>query len=145
MSLLEVIVPSGVTERLPFGARDVPIDEFLDDAFRSTPSDFRLGFRVSLWVVMLSPLVMLRRFCLASSLSPEERLRLLDRFGESNIYLVRELPMMFKLVLGFAYCQMPAVQRALGIAPLRRERPLIQTLAKPPEASPMAADVGGPV
>ena len=139
MSLLEVIVPPGTNDRLPLGARDVPVEEFLDDAFRATPFDFRFGFRMCLWVVMLSPLVLLRRFKLAASLTRDERLALLERFAASDIYLVREMPVMFKVVLGFAYCRMPEVQRALGVEPLPAKRGLIQDLKKPSVAREIAS------
>jgi hypothetical protein len=134
MSLLEVIVPSGTNDRLPLGARDVPVEQFLDDAYTATPLDFKLGFRVCLWVVMFSPLFLLRRFKLAAGLTREERLALLERFAASDIYLVREMPVMFKVVLGFAYCRVPAVQRALGVKPLRAKRELITDLTSPQPA-----------
>ncbi len=131
MSLLEVIVPSGTNERLPLGASDVPVKPFLDDAFKATPLDFRIGFRMCLWVVMLSPLFVPRRFKLAVHLTREERLALLGRFAASNVYLLREMPVMFKVVLGFAYCRVPEVQRALGIEPLHAKRDFITDLRKP--------------
>ncbi len=134
MSLLEVIVPSGTNERLPLGARDVPVEPFLDDAFKATPLDFRIGFRMCLWVVMLSPLFVLRRFKLAANLTRKERLSLLERFAASDVYLLREMPVMFKVVLGFAYCRVPEVQQALGIEPLRARRDVITDLKKPTPA-----------
>lgn len=134
MSLLEVIVPSGTTDRLPLGARDVPVKLFLDDAFKATPRDFTVGFRLCLWVVMLSPFFVLRRFKLAANLKRDERLELLERFAASDVYLLREMPVMFKVVLGFAYCRVPEVQRALGIEPLRAKRKLVTDLTKPAPA-----------
>ena len=139
--VFETIVPSGTSERTPLGVRDAPMDRFLDDLFRSAPLHFCLGLKACLWFVMLAPLFMLGRFRTFAGLRPADRLRLLERLGESDTYLVREMPLLLKTVACLGFCGLPEVQSRLGITPVdatppewaRRGLPLLGDSREPRE------------
>lgn len=116
--VFDTIVPAGTSERTPLGARDVPMDRFLDDLFRSAPLHFCLGLKLCLWVVMFAPLFVLGRFRTFVGLGDSDRLRLLERLGESDTYLLREMPLLFKTVACLGFCGLAEVQLPLGITPV---------------------------
>lgn len=105
------------------GAAEAPLERYLDDLVRHAPLEFLLGLRACVWVVLLSPPLLLGRWCSYLGLSRRERSRLHERLGESSIYLLREMPTMFKMVGCLGYCGLPQVQRRLGIPATRPEPP----------------------
>ena len=104
--VLEDVVP---------GASEVPLERYLDDLTRHAPLEFVLGLRASLWIVVLCPLFVIGRFRSYFGLAHDERLELLERLGKSNVYLLRELPTLFRMVGCLGYCGLPDVQRRFGI------------------------------
>lgn len=123
-TLFETILPSEADERLALGARDVPMDAFLDDLTLHAPTHFNAGLRGSIWLlVWILPLVVLRRFATFPGLEPAERLALLERLAASDVYLLRELPTLFKTIACLGFCGMPEVQQSVGIAPTDDDPP----------------------
>jgi len=118
LDVFDTVVPAGVTERAPLGAKDVPLARFLDDLFASAPAHFCLGLKACVWFVTFAPLFVLGRFTTFSALSMEERMKLLARLGESDTYVIREMPLLFKTVACLGYCGIPEVQARIGIAPV---------------------------
>jgi hypothetical protein len=76
------------------GAMDVP--GFLEDVMRTRPFRAALGLRVAIWMVALSPLVVLRRAATIAGLAPPEREPVLDALLASRVYVVRMLAMLLK-------------------------------------------------
>lgn len=116
--VFETIVPSGTSQRTPLGARDAPMDRFLEDLFRSAPLHFCLGLKACLYFVMVAPLFVLGRFSTFLGLTEGERLKLLEKLGESDTYVIREMPLLFKTVACLGFCGLPEVQSRLGISPV---------------------------
>jgi hypothetical protein len=85
---------------------------------RTAPFDFVLGLRLCTWLLMFAPLFVLRRLRTFESLSAAERAELLERFTRSDVYLIRELPMLFKTAACLGVCGLPEVQRRIGIYPV---------------------------
>ena len=56
----------------------------------------RVGLRLALWLVALSPLFMLGRLCTFASLAPGERTALLARLLEHNSFALRESTFLLK-------------------------------------------------
>src|SRR4051812_48368100 len=108
--VFDTILPSGVSDRLPLGARDVPLDRFVDDLFASAPTRMLAGFRLALWVAWLAPLFVLRRARLFGGLSRGERLAVLERLRRSDVYAIRELPNLLKTAACLGWAGMPEVQ-----------------------------------
>ena len=123
LAIFETVVPSGANERLPVGARDAPMDRFVDDLLAHAPAHFSLGLRACIWVLSLSPLFVLGRFGTFASLEPVERIALLKRFSESPNYVIREMPLLFKTVACLGFCGLPDVQSRLGIHPVDATAP----------------------
>ena len=89
---------------------------FIDGIRARCGKDFMLGVRAAAWVVTLfGPLLIgrLRRF---GSLLPNERADVLEGLAHHRLYLVRELPMLLKMVASLGYVGVPEVQRAIGLA-----------------------------
>jgi hypothetical protein len=122
-ALFETILPDGVVEGLP-GAERLPLDRFLDDFAQAAPPRMMLGARLALWfVVLLAPLLVLRRPRTFLGLTLEDRLSVLRGLRASRFYTVRELPVLLKSVACLGYCGSPIVQRRIGIAVSDAEAP----------------------
>lgn len=117
LSVFDAIMPAHASPTLPLGAKDLPLDRFVDDLTRISPMQFRLGLRATIWLIALSPWFVLRRATTVSGLSQAERVVLLDRLAVNDIYLVRELPMMLKMLVGLGYCGLPQIQETFEASP----------------------------
>jgi hypothetical protein len=117
LAIISTILPSAVGERLPWGAADAPLGAFLDDLLDSAPLKFVAGVRACVWMVVLSPPILLRRFTTFFSLNDADRLLLVEQLKHSPIYVVREMPLMFKMIGCLGFCGLPQVQNKLGIFP----------------------------
>src|SRR4051794_3355972 len=62
LRLFTAILPSNVDPAQPRGAADVPLGRFIDDFVVHAPLMTLIGLRAALWMVMLAPVVLLRRW-----------------------------------------------------------------------------------
>lgn len=115
--MFDALVPSGATPLFPLGARDFPLDRFLDDLADHAPARVMFGLRACLWFLIVCPPFVLGRLASLYGLSSAERLALLTRLKASNVYLVREIPLLFKTMASLAVCGLAQVQEPLGIEP----------------------------
>lgn len=113
--LWETILPSGTQNGVSLGARDVGLERFLDELLAHAPARVTLGARACVWLLTFCPLFVIGRFALFPSLADEERMAVLDKLRSSDVYLVRELPILFKMLGALGYGGLPAVQRDMGI------------------------------
>ena len=132
LAIICTILPSGSAERLPWGATDAPLGSFLDDLLDSAPLKFVAGVRACVWLVVLSPPLLLGRFTTFFGLNAADRLLVLERLKQNPIYVVREMPLMFKMIVCLGFCGLPQVQHALGIHPIDATPP---AWARPEERS----------
>jgi len=72
--VFENLLPRGADPRLSLGAADVPMGRFVDDLLASSPLEFTVGLRLCLWMTMLAPLVVLRRFRTFLGLSQDDKM-----------------------------------------------------------------------
>jgi hypothetical protein len=135
LEVLESLMPSGADPRMPVGASDVPLGHFLDDLVESAPEKFVMGLRACLWIVILCPPFVLRRLTTFFGLAPQERVTLMYRLRESNLYVVRELPMLLKTVGCLGMCGLPEVQQRLGITPTDKTPPQWARVAESSESA----------
>lgn len=77
------------------------------------PPLLRLGLRVAVWMLTLSPLLLLGRVSLFPGLSDDEKDALLTRADSSRLFLLRQLVAVLKVVAGFAYFSDPRVRASL--------------------------------
>jgi hypothetical protein len=115
--VFEELLPGGADARLPIGAADVPMDRFVEDLLAHAPLEFTVGLRLCLWIVVLGPIFVARRFRTFFRISPSERMLVLERLSASEVYLVREAPILLKTIACLGFCGLPAVQQSLGIHP----------------------------
>lgn len=116
VAIFETVLPAG-ERALPLGAADAPLGRFLDDFLARAPLMAVLGLRASLWLLMLAPLFVLRRPRTLLGLSRPDRLAVLERLRRSDVYLVRESALLFKIVGCLGFCGLAPVQQRLGIFP----------------------------
>lgn len=112
LTVFDAILPPG---ELP-GARDLPLDRFLDAVLQRAPFRFALGLRAALWMVLLCPLLVIGRPRTFLGLSVVDRERVLTRLGQSRLYAVRELPNLLKMVACLGWGSHPEVRRRIGLA-----------------------------
>jgi hypothetical protein len=120
-TVFDAILPSGASERLPAGASAVPYDGLLDELFRYAPAQFLLGLRAAVWIAYLSPLVI--RLRTLAGLPHRDRVAHLERMGRSRLYVLREIPMLLKMVACLGFGALPEVQSAVGLPPAGEEPP----------------------
>ena len=115
VAIFEAIIPPSACDRLPIGAADLPMGRFVDELMVHTPGRVAVGTRVALWVmVWLAPLFIARPRPFVM-LRADERVALLEKLSVSDVYLLRELPQLFKMLATLGYCGAPQVQAAVGI------------------------------
>ncbi|MBI5505707.1 MAG: hypothetical protein HY899_12980 [Deltaproteobacteria bacterium] len=124
LAIADAILPSDAHERLPDGASAAPMAEFFDDVLVRSPLRPMLGLRAAIWAITLSPPLVIRSSRFFGGLSPEERVRHLATLGASEIYLLRELPVLIKTLALMGYGAMPDVQRAVGVEPAVSQPPV---------------------
>jgi hypothetical protein len=112
------ILPASDDARFPEGADELGAARYIDSLLRTAPSDFCIGLRVFTWLLMFMPPFVLGRLCTFAMLAATERTELLERLTQSNTYLIRELPMLFKTAACLGLCGLPHVQRRIGIHPV---------------------------
>jgi hypothetical protein len=123
LRVFEALLPRGADPRIPFGAADVPMGRFVDDLLAESPLEFIAGLRLCLWMLMLAPLVVLRRPRSFLGVGPIEQAAVLERLRTSDVYVVREAPMLLKTIACLGFCGVPAIQGSIGIHPIDTSPP----------------------
>lgn len=78
----------------PIGAMD--LESFFDYAVGGPPFVPALGYRITIWILMLAPLLVLRRVKTIASCTPDEADRVVVALVTSRVYFVRQLVVFFK-------------------------------------------------
>jgi len=122
-AIFATMLPASDDPRFPLGAAALGVEHYIDDLMRSAPRDFALGLRVCTWLLQLAPLLMCRRLVGFAGLDEPARSQLLERLTQSDVYLIRELPMLFKTAACLGLCGLPELQRRIGIHPVDASDP----------------------
>jgi hypothetical protein len=123
MEIFAALLPASDDPRFPLGASALGAERYIDDLMRSAPRDFALGLRVCTWLLQLAPLFTYGRLVRFAGLDAAARSELLERLTRSDVYLIRELPMLFKTAACLGLCGLPALQRRIGIHPVDASDP----------------------
>src|SRR6266511_1909552 len=102
--VFEKLLPRGADARLGISAADVPMGRFVDDLLAHAPLEFVMGLRLCLWMVRLAPIVLLRRLRTFLSLGPSARAAVLERLRRSDVYILREAPLLLKTTACLGFC-----------------------------------------
>lgn len=89
-------------------------DVFLREFLSLQPRSLRFGLRVLLVLFALLPLVVVGRPRLFFNLAPELRERYFGRWYKSPVYVIRQLALSLKSLVGIHWCGHPEVQKLLG-------------------------------
>lgn len=115
LAILATIYPSNAHPRLKTGAADTPVQHFFADVFATAPWLPLLGIRAAIWVITFCPLLVIGRVSRFHKLPEPDRLRVIETLGHSNLYPVREMPMLIKTIGGMGFASMPEVQKQIGV------------------------------
>lgn len=111
--IMATIYPRAADPRLPMGIADLDTDAFCVDVMRSFPWLSAIGFRAVVFLITMSPLLVIGRFRTFSGLNEADRTRVLDRFSKSRFYTVRSLVTMVKALASMLYAGSNTVRSSL--------------------------------
>lgn len=104
------------------GVGEVDLEEFWPSYMRRVPLHFRLGLRLSTWVIGLWPILTGRTLGTFVSLGDEGRDEVLQEVAESRFFVVRQIIFILKTTVGFAYFSDPDMQKQFPSAYAERSR-----------------------
>jgi hypothetical protein len=97
-------------------ARDVA--KFLDGYLKRVPARAALGLRVMVWAITWLPIVVVGVPAAVDRLTPETRVRYLDAWSGSRVYLLREGFYLLKAIALMGWGAHETVRARLGVGPL---------------------------
>jgi hypothetical protein len=98
------------------------IASFLDGYLRSVPARAALGLRLVVWAITWLPIVFVGVPRPAHALSPATRMRYIQRWAGSRVYLLREGFYLLKAIALMGWGANDAVRARLGVGPLAAVR-----------------------
>ncbi|MBX3129560.1 MAG: hypothetical protein KF718_22770 [Polyangiaceae bacterium] len=113
ITLCSATLPAGAWVERP----ERVLGAFLQDLIATAPLSTLLGVKVFGWLLWLCPLVVLGRPRSFGGLAASERQLLLDALAAHRIYVVREMPLLFKALASFALLGLPESQARFGVEP----------------------------
>ncbi len=124
LSIYDAIFPSGASEKMSLGARDVALGAYLDDYFSSCPALSTITIRLGLFLMQIFPLFLIGKLKLFKSLSKNDKEKYLEKWAKNKIYLIRQLALLVRMVGAFGYCGFPEVQHQMGIVKEKQLPPI---------------------
>lgn len=112
--IAETLLPAGAHPRFKLGAADTGVDAFIDELEATAVTPMRLSFWGAVVFATWAAPLMIRRLPPLGRLSLPDRERALGAMASSPVYLIRQLIMMLKMTLSFAYGADRRVQAQLG-------------------------------
>lgn len=111
-TICRAILPQKGETFLP-GAEELPLEAFVDEFFAYTPGGSSIGVRLATIIILVAALFRYGRSF--GRLTREKQADLLNTMASSRWYIVREMPMLVKLMAFLAWDGDPRVHRALGV------------------------------
>src|SRR5438132_9890943 len=112
--VLNTLLPANAHPLLPLSGANTRFDAFYAEFDRTVTPRLRTAFRLAVWAALwISPLL-IGRLPPLTRLEPPARERALGAMARSRVYLLRQLLMLLKLVVGFCYGAEPEVRAAIG-------------------------------
>ncbi len=112
--ILHTLLPSQSHAVLPYGIDEIGFEHFYAELMRTATTRLKIVFRLAVWCALwISPLLIGR----APPLTRYEdatRARALAAMAQSRFYLVRQMLLVLKLVVGLCYGADPSVRAALN-------------------------------
>jgi hypothetical protein len=137
--LRAMLPPGGEDSLVTAPPHSAIIRSFVRDFGDRSPFDTAIGLRLAIWVVTLAPLFWRLKLKTFGKLDEHEQLELLHSMGGSNIYFIREIPTLLKMMGSFALFSPPATHQQLGSSSHDGTMPKWYS----PDAEDDAATLGG--
>ncbi len=113
-AVLDTLLPSGASEELPWGVKDLDFDAFYREFERTALFPMRAGFRLALFfAIWIAPLLALR-IPPITLYRRETREAILMGLYNSRYNLLRQMIFLLKATVCFAYGADPRVRNAVG-------------------------------
>ncbi len=112
-TLCAAMIPASEQGSLP-GSGDVDTEDFWKEYEEAAPQLLRVGLRSSVWALTFCPVVYLRTIKRFEQLTDIERDTVLRKMSQSQLYLIRQLPLTIKLMTCFAYLRDDDVRAQVG-------------------------------
>ncbi|HBU47412.1 MAG TPA: hypothetical protein DEB46_03790 [Myxococcales bacterium] len=103
------------------GAQDCDLKGFLRQLKQEAPLIFRVGFYLSAWVLVLTPILTVFRPLPAFLLSKSKLDAHVMNLSQSRFYGLRQSLLMVKTVAGMCWGADPNVREALGLEPYGKD------------------------
>ena len=123
LRIFDAVYPGQTPDGPGLGAADVPLEGLIAELEQHAPFDFMVGVRAATWVVTLLGPPLVGRAARFGALTVEQRGAVLEELAHSRLYVLREIPMLLKMVASLGYVGMPEVQRELGLAAVDSQPP----------------------
>jgi len=101
-TILEATLPALPEEERP-GIEAVDLEVFWPEYLREVPLHFRLGLRLSTWMITFWPILTFRAVRTFHGLSADGRDEVLQSIEHSRLFVIRQMTFVFKTTAGFAY------------------------------------------
>ena len=123
VSVVHAIYPSGVTG-FPLGAKEFPMDHFVEDFFKYTSLQARWGLRFAFLLFQILPFLFIGRLRFFHRLDPKDQQRYLECWHTHRFHVIRGVTVLFKLVASLGFCGFPEVQERIGYDKPNRQPPI---------------------
>lgn len=135
-SILAATLPARPEDDMP-GFSEVELDDFWERFLEWVPLHFRLGLRLSTWVVTFWPILTFRSIRTFHGLSEDRKDDVLRSIEHSDFFVIRQATFVLKTTAGFAYFRDPEhQQRFPGAYRKFSEHDTASAPDEPPELPP---------
>lgn len=140
------IFPADGDPRVSEPVAKMDLESFFDYAVSGPPFVPSMGYRITVWILMLAPIFVLGRLKTIASCTPDEADRVVAALVSSRVYFIRQLVVFFKAFGALFYFTSPRVrEQVLGHdrepaaktadAPSAHAKPELVQLRRPSPAS----------
>lgn len=101
--VLDTLLPSGASERVPYGLLDVDFERFYEKLCREAPIAMLVGFHAALTSAIWVAPLLIGKLPPLSRLSRDDREAALRALGKSRYNVLRQMLLILKATSGFCY------------------------------------------
>ncbi|MFB6351069.1 MAG: hypothetical protein ABEK29_04685, partial [Bradymonadaceae bacterium] len=109
-TILAAMLPDLPAEEF-VGVEAADLAEFWPEYLANVPLHFRLGLRLSTWLITIWPIVTFRSWRTFHGLTARDRDEVLRAIEHSRFFVVRQMTFVFKTTAGFAYFSDPETRQ----------------------------------
>ena len=115
LSIFRSILPNEPpAEHVQDAADDLFMSRFLENFFSEAPNQVRWGVRLAAWFITFYPICWRLKCRTFHRLSAQDRQACLMSLGRNRFYMIREIPMLLKIVATMGIFALPEQQTRFG-------------------------------